>query len=173
MDQHALRFLKAIFPDKSEAKLNAAFGWVYEKGRFGENESADDRRREMAELDRIQDDVANLQRSGNAKIVRSVCNRLPHHALKFLKSNVDIATADPTEIVYWIADYKKMIAIWNRGNSIAGGKYIGADSIAKAVKLAFEDIKKPATFGHDPYPKGFDVSTVPHQPTLVALLKML
>ena len=62
-----LEFLRGIFPKKTPEELNSAFAWVYERGRFGEEQSAKARENELAGLTGLDRDLVEIWFRGNPR----------------------------------------------------------------------------------------------------------
>ena len=73
-DAEVLRFLCRQFPETPEADICKAFAWVFEKGRFGTEEDANQRAQSLASLDpevREQHEIwyRNNSRTGGRNVV--------------------------------------------------------------------------------------------------------
>jgi len=147
LDPQTLKFLKGVIKDKEVSELEEAFGWVYEKNRFGEEEDAKTRKANISSLERTIAELRLMPEDADLRSIREICGKLPYDAQNHVNSSFDLESVGPIIVADCIENYKEMIRAWYKCNPISGGKNVVANAIANAVRLAFDDLKIPARDG--------------------------
>ncbi len=150
LDRQALEFLAPKFRLKNEAELEMAFGWVYEKDRFGQEENAEMRKSYIGDLTRTINELERLPDNADRETVLAVCTSLPAGVYTLLETEL-AGESDLRDVAIGsVSDTKSVSQIWYRENPISAGRNAIANAIARAVSWAFGDLGKPARDGRAP-----------------------
>jgi len=150
LEAETLVFLEKEFPSTNKGELEAAFGWIYEEGSFGTEETAEERRTRRNKIQAAIEELTTLSGDGWKAEAEEIVN---DRSRKAKAVGIEALTADdptPNSVADELSNYLDCVEIWHRNHPKTGGKRVVADLIAQAVKDVFCNLGRRATFGQSP-----------------------